>query len=570
MGRHALNAMLNELYIENFAIIDSLRVSFSDGMNVLSGETGAGKSIIVGAVSILLGDRASNDLIRSSADSALVEAQFDISTNAGARSILQELDIYKDGDLVITRILSRSGKNKILVNGRLVTASMLSSITETLVNICGQHEHQVLLQRDNHIDILDEFGELLQEREEYLRYFSEYRTMKDELESMKAAARDRSRREELIRFQLDEIEKTAPATSEDRDLAEEKSVLANSRKLRELAEEAYGSLYGNEGSALEKLDWIRSMVAEIKTLDPGLAVSKETMDSIYFSLEDTALNLRDYLGGITHDPRRLEEIDDRLELLGILKRKYGGSLEAVLEKQESLSRDLAAMEHLEETLDGLEAAIDEKKELLQGLALKLSDKRKKAARALERAVKAELRDLRMPNTTFAVDFGSDAGRDDALPPLHGKGLDQVEFYLSANRGERLKPLNRVASGGELSRIVLALKKVLVHNASAETVIFDEVDSGLGGAAAEMVGAKLRDISQRHQVVCITHLPQIASFASTHFLVTKGVSDDRTMALVQQLNEGERIEEVARMLGGVEMTDTTREHAREMMHRASRG
>lgn len=569
MGRNALNAMLNELYIENFAIIDSLRLSFSGGMNVLSGETGAGKSIIVGAVSFLLGDRASNDLIRSSADSAVVEAQFDISANGAARGVLEDLDMYEGGDLVIKRILSRSGRNRILVNGRLATVNMLTGITETLVNICGQHEHQVLLQRDNHIDILDEFGELLKEREEYLGHFSEYRTMEEGLDSMKAAARDRSQREELIRFQLDEIEKAAPVIGEDRDLADEKRVLANARKLRELAEEAYGSLYGNEGSALEELDRIRSMVAEIKTLDPGLAVSREAMDSLYFSLEDAALSLRDYLGDITHDPRRLEEIDDRLEVLGVLKRKYGGSLEAVLERKASLSGDLAAMENLDETMAGTAAAIAEKKVVLRRLARNLSDRRETAARALERAVKAELNDLRMPNTTFAVVFSEDTDREDGLPPLHGKGVDQVEFHLSANRGESLKPLSRVASGGELSRIVLALKKVLVHDGSAETVIFDEVDSGIGGAAAEMVGAKLRDISRRHQVVCITHLPQIASFATTHYLVTKGVAGDRTMAGVQRLSEGERIEEIARMLGGVELTDTTREHAREMMNRASR-
>jgi DNA repair protein RecN (Recombination protein N) len=561
--------MLNELYIENFAIIDSLHLSFPNGMTVLSGETGAGKSIIVGAVSILLGDRASSDLIRSSADSAVVEAQFDISANEAARNVLTELDMYDDDDLVIKRMLSRSGRNRILVNGRLATVSMLATITETLVNICGQHEHQVLLQRDSHIDILDEFGELMEERAEYSCHFNTYRSMEEELASMKAAARDRFQREELIRFQIDEIVTIAPVSGEDLQLADEKRILANARKLRELSEDAYGNLYGNEGSALEKLDRIRSMVAEIKALDPGLPLSKEILASIYFSLEDAALNLRNYLGGIIHDPRRLEEIDDRLELLGILKRKYGGSLEAALEKKESLSRELATMEHLEETIEAATTALGEKKEVLRGLARTLSDKRKKAARTLEQVVMTELKDLRMPGTIFAVVFSDDTGPEGDIPPLHGKGFDLVEFHLSANRGESLKPLHRVASGGELSRIVLALKKVLVHNASAETVIFDEVDSGIGGAAAEMVGAKLRDIARRHQVVCITHLPQIASFAETHFLVTKDVAKGRTMAGVRKISEGERVEEIARMLGGVELTDTTRKHAREMMHRASR-
>ncbi|MDD5475352.1 MAG: DNA repair protein RecN [Syntrophales bacterium] len=558
MGRHALSAMLNELYIENFAIIDSLRIQFSKGMNVLSGETGAGKSIIVGAVSMLLGDRASGDMIRSAADTAVVEAQFDLRDNHEARKILEELDMEEDGELVIKRVISRSGKNRILVNGRLATAGMLSSISETLVNICGQHEHQVLLKRDNHIDILDEFAGLTKKRDNYSQIYGEHLEIEGELEMTTLAAVERSRREELIRFQLDEIDKSGIRAGEDRELADEKRLIANAGKLRELAGNSYGSLYGSEGSILEELDRVRGMTKEIRSLDSGIPIDEGALDSIYFTLEDTALSLRDYLGGIYHDPGRLQEIDDRLELLGILKRKYGGSLESILEKKESLAEELESMEHIEEKIKGLKRTVDIKKSMLESMAADLSKQRKEAARALERAVKAELKDLRMPNTTFAIIFSENNAA------LHGKGFDHLEFYLSTNPGEPLKPLNRVASGGELSRIVLALKKVLVRDGSAETVIFDEVDSGIGGAAAEIVGAKLRDISQRHQVLCITHLPQIASFAGTHFLVAKDVADDRTMALVKTLNEGERVEEIARMLGGVEMTEKTREHAREML------
>ncbi|OPL16829.1 MAG: hypothetical protein AVO39_00720 [delta proteobacterium MLS_D] len=565
MGRKPVNAMLNELYIENFAIIDSLRISFSPGMNILSGETGAGKSIIVGAVSVLLGDRVSNDLIRSSAESAVVEARFDIAGNVTARKKLEELDLCEGDELLLARTISRTGRNRIYVNGRLATAGMLSSISESLVNICGQHEHQVLMQKENHIDVLDEFAGVLKEREDYDRRYQEYREITRKHEELKAAGRERRERRELLGFQLDEIEKSGVRAGEDEELAEEKRMLANAQKLRECAGESYDILYGGEGSLLERLGRVRTLIDEIRGLDQSFPVAETAADSLYFGLEDVALTLRDYLGNIVHDPARLEEIDNRLEFLGMLKRKYGGSLKAVLERQETVSRELEELEHVEENLEGMEHAVEEKRNELEKLAADLSARRRDAARALEKAVNNEMADLRMANTNFAVSFEDrQAENDSEAPALHQKGCDEVEFYFSANPGETLKPLNRVASGGELSRLVLALKKVLVHGSSAETVIFDEVDTGIGGAAAQVVGSKLRDISRRHQVVCITHLPQIASFGTIHFLVTKGVNDDRTSAGVRKLDDDDRIEEIARMLGGVKLTEKTREHAREML------
>ena len=558
MGRTSVSNMLNELYIENFAIIDSLRITFSPGMNILSGETGAGKSIIVGAVTILLGDRASNDLIRSSAESAVVEAQFDIGGNEETQAKLKEFDLYDGEELVITRTISRSGKNRISVNGRLATAAMLSSISESLVNICGQHAHQALVQKENHIDILDEFAGLGEEQSEYALLYGDYQALLRKREDLKRAGRDRESRGELLRFQLAEIEASDVKTGEDQALADEKRVLVNAEKLQRNAEDSYSLLYESEVSLLGELDRVRTMIGEIIHLDPSFSMDEGTMDGLYYGLEEAAFTLRDYLGEINHDPRRLEEIDDRIELLGTLKRKYGGSIEAVLERKDQVARELEEMDHLEESLDGLNQDIDRRKAELDELADNLSKKRKEAARLLEGAVKSELADLRMANATFAVHFA------DEIPTLHGKGFDEIEFYLSANRGEAPKPLSRVASGGELSRIVLALKKVLVHGGSAETVVFDEVDSGIGGAVAQVVGSKLKDIALRHQVICITHLPQIASFATTHFQVTKGVADDRTSAGVRTLDDDERIEEIARMLGGVDLTEKTREHAREMV------
>ncbi len=561
---------MNELYIENFAIIDSLRISFSPGLTVMSGETGAGKSIIVGAVNLLLGDRVSNDVVRSSAESAVVEAQFDIASNRDVKRRLEELDLYDGDELVIRRTISRSGRNRITVNGRLVTAAILASIGEFLVNICGQHAHQLLVRNENHIDILDEFAGLEEERGFYGARFAEYQSLLQKLEKLKAAGRDRAEREELFRFQMNEIEAANLNPGEDQDLADEKRILMNAEKLRNLARDSYETLYEGEDALLGGLDRVRAMIAEIKSLDTGLSIDEAFMDTLYFGLEDAALSLRDYLGGLNHDPRRLEEIDERLELIGTLKRKYGGSVKAVLERGKKIAEELESIDRLEGNLEALERDIAAMKAELESLADSLSRRRREAAMVLERAVMDELEDLRMPKASFEVRFIEGESEGGETMPLHGKGRDVVEFYLSANPGEGLKPLSKVASGGELSRIVLALKKVLVHDTTAETVIFDEVDSGIGGAAAEVVGSKLRDISSRHQVICITHHPQIASFGTTHYLVTKGVDGDRTSTGVSLLGDDERVEEIARMLGGVELTDKTLDHAREMLRMSQGG
>ncbi|MCK9274525.1 MAG: DNA repair protein RecN [Syntrophales bacterium] len=560
--------MLAELTIRNLAIIDALTIEFREGLTVISGETGAGKSIIIGALSMLLGDRVSNDMIRTSEESAVVEGRFEIEGNSEVEETLAEMGLDKAQDLVIRRIISRSGKNRVYINGSPATVQMLSAVGECLVNICGQHEHQTLLRTDRHIDILDEFGGLLNLRNEYLLEYRQFLEFVERREELLKANDERHDREKLLSFQLEEIEKSDVRKGEDEALKEEKKILASASKLREYGESSYADLYGNEGSILEKLDSIRERTGQIKAIDQGFSVTGQEMDAAFFALEDIAFALRDYVKNIPDDPSRLEQIDDRIELIGKLKRKYGSTIEEVLERKEAIKKELGEITRLEEEIECVEAIISEKKTRLLRTARHLSDMRKHYAHILEEKIEGEIHDLHMIHTVFRIMFAEASESEDSLV-LHENGLDRVEFYLSTNVGETLKPLQRIASGGELSRIVLAIKKVAATGGSAGTVVFDEVDSGIGGAAAERIGSKLKDVSLSHQVICITHLPQIACFGDAHYLVTKKVSDGRTHTRVLPLAEPERLEEIARMLGGIETTETTRRHAMEMLA-ASKG
>lgn len=561
--------MLTDLSIRNFAIIDELKISLPEGLTVLSGETGAGKSIIVGAISLLLGERATADLIRSSEDSATVEAVFDVRDRQDVKARLEALDLPIEEELVIRRIVSRSGRNRIYVNGGMTTLASLATLSELLINICGQHEHQVLLNADSHIDILDEFGGLLPSRSEYTRLYGDYQDLRTRLGELREIQKRRAEREDFLRFQLKEIDSAGVKAGEDEALSDEKRILAHAGRLLEIADVAHEVLYDRQGSVLAELGKIIDYVREIRSVDPEFRVSPEELDLISIQLEDTALALRDFVKKLPRDPARLDEIEERLELLNKLKRKYGGSLEALLRTRESVEEELRSLETVTGDIERLTDLVTVRESQLRELAAILSRDRAKSAAVLEKAVNAEIRSLKMERARFKVIINPFALGGGADGPFQSKGVDDVEFYLSTNVGEELKPLNRIASGGELSRIVLAMKKVLARTGSVATVIFDEVDSGIGGATAEVVGRKLKDVSRHHQVICITHLPQIACFADGHYLVSKGVSGARTKAYVRRLSDRERLDEIARMLGGVMVTDKTKEHAREMLRAAKK-
>ena len=555
--------MLTELSIRNFAIIDELKVSFADGLNVLTGETGAGKSIIIGAVSLLLGDRASSDMIRSFEDSAVVEALFDVGEKQGLRKRLREMGFHDGDELVLKRVVSRSGKNRVYINGQLATLGMLSDLSESLINICGQHEHQVILNAENHIDILDEFGGLLAFRSEYRELYDQYQSLNDKIRNLLTVKKNRGEREDLLRFQQNELDEAGICIGEDATLLEEKKVLSNVRKLMDFAERAHDALYGKTGSILEELRGAIANVREIRKIDQGLKLHEQDIDAVFYQIEEAALTLRDYKKNLSYDPARLEAIEDRLEFLGRLKRKYGRTIEDVVKKREEIGEELRKISSVDEEIEQLSQAIELQKSEMLAKAELLSRKRRNAAFTLKEAIEEEIHTLRMEKAVFDVVF-KNAVAGGGEVSMNPRGIDEVEFYLATNVGETLKPLNRIASGGELSRIMLAMKKVLAKTGSVGTIIFDEVDSGIGGATAEDVGRKLKDVSKHHQILCITHLPQIACFGDRHYRVVKAVSDERTVTSVDVLSREERLDEIARMLGGAELTKKTREHAREML------
>ncbi len=558
--------MLTELNIRNFAIIDELKVAFDGGLNVISGETGAGKSIIIGAVGLLLGDRANADMIRSFEDAAVVEALFNIREHEGLKKKVCEMG-YGDGqDLVVRRVVSRSGKHRVYINGALASLTSLAAIGESLINICGQHEHQMILDPENHTDILDEFGGLLALRSDYGESYDRYLALKEKLRGLQEVARKREEREDLLRFQITEISQADVRAGEDAALLEEKKVLANVQKLIDFAEGAYEILYGKSGSVLTDFRSATGAVKEIRKIDPALKLSDGEMDELYYRIEDAAFTLRDYAKRLSFDPARMEALEERLELLGRLKRKYGGTLDAVLRKQAEAEEELRNIASVEEEIGKLLTDIAAEQGRLTEAGEVLSARRREKAIMLQAAIEAEIGALRMENARFVVVF---LNRGEGERSLREKGMDELEFYLSTNVGEELKPLRGIASGGELSRIMLAVKKVLARTGSVGTIVFDEVDSGIGGATAEIVGRKLKEVARHHQVLCITHLPQIACYGDRHYRVVKRIVDERTNTSVTLLSEDERLEEIARMLGGVELTDKTRDHAREMLF-AARG
>ncbi|HQB29537.1 MAG TPA: DNA repair protein RecN [Syntrophales bacterium] len=556
--------MLKELNIRNLAVIDDLRVAFPEGLSIISGETGAGKSVIMEAVGLLQGDRASTDWIRSSEEAAVVEALFHVGDRPEILDRLEEMGFERSDEIIVKRILSRTGKNRAYVNDALSTLNALSVIGGALVNICSQHEHQNLLDAGRHLAMLDNYGGLGALKASYTALYDRDREIGERIAALEKRREERLRTEELLRFQQKEIADGKIQPGEDDALQEERTVLAHGRKLREMAEEAYAVLYSGEGDILEKLSTVMTRIRQIREIDRNAPLSPEQVEGAYYALQDAALLLRDYGKDILFDPARIEAIEERLEYLGRMKRKYGGTLSAVLKKKDDLEAELKGLLSAEEDL---EAARKERSSLsprLLDAAGELSERRKAAAKSLEKEIEDELRGLCMDNTRFRVVFHKAfAGRGDGLL-LSPEGADEAEFYLSPNAGEEPKPLNRIASGGELSRITLAIRKVLAETSEVRTIVFDEVDAGIGGAAAEAVGKKLRDAASHHQVLCITHLPQIACFGENHFLVEKTVSDGRTKTAMRRLSEKERLEEVARMLGGARISDKAREHASEML------
>ncbi len=554
--------MLLELRIKNFAIIDELNLSFTKGLNILTGETGAGKSIILNAVNVLLGDRVSEEWIRSSEEEAKVEALFDISKNSEIKERIKDKSFPIQEDLLlIQRILSRSGRGKVFINGNLATLGILSEIGEGLLSIYGQHEHQSLQRVETHLDILDEFGGLLDLREEFQKDYQEFISLSEEIERIRVEKEKRLKEKELMTFQSKEIEALSVQVGEEESLKEEKTILNHAKRLMDFVQASEEILYSEGGSVIERIQRVLRQGREMAMIDPSLSQPLKALESTLIQLEEIVIALKDYSRRIEINPARLEEIEGRLEELDRLKRKYGPTLKDVLSFKERIDRDLRSFSSDEERLTQLEERLKPFQQKISHLSNRLSEERKRVALELKKSIEKELSSLGMKKTTFEI-------RIDPLP-ISLKGADRVEFLISPNVGEEVKPLAKIASGGELSRMMLAMKKILAKVGGRQVLIFDEVDSGIGGAMAEVVGRKLKELSRHHQVICVTHLPQIASFADQHYSVKKEVRAGRTITLVDQLDQEAVVEEIARMLGGVKMTEKTRAHAREMIENARR-
>ncbi len=560
--------MLEHLAIRNFAIISGLEIRLQPGLNILSGETGAGKSIVVSAVNLILGGRASADLIRTGTDEARVEALFTLSGGTPVEGILAEAGIPFDGEVLITRTISREGRNAVRINGALATLQMLSQIAPYLISVSGQHEHQRLLRPENHLLLLDDFAGLSGERASLAEGVAAYNRTRARLKALDREIRTMEERRDLARFQMEEIQGARIEPGEDERLEEERGRLRHADALRSAVGGAYQGLYERDGSVLSEVVRFEQDLERAARIDPRIEPTRQILVSVRAELEEAALQLRDLRERIPMDPARLETVEDRIQLLNRLKRKYGPTLEAVLETGERVARQMDDLEDRRRQRESLEEQALSAEDDLLARAEALSRRRQEAARDLEQALERELSLLAMEGTRFEVRFDDRPreDRDAALERLGPEGVDRIELLLSSNVGEALRPLARIASGGELSRIMLALKTILAGNASVETVVFDEVDAGIGGGTAETVGEKLGRLAGYHQILCITHLPQIASKGEAHFQVRKGVRGQRTEASILELDADGRVQEIARLLGGRRASSKALAHAREMLER----
>ncbi|PZD93447.1 DNA repair protein RecN [Paenibacillus sambharensis] len=563
--------MLRELSIRNLAVIEQVSVSYHNGFHVLTGETGAGKSILIDALSLIIGGRGASDMVRYGCDKAEIEAMFDLHPGHRVWRVLNELGIGASSEemLIIRRELSAHGKSVSRINGQVVNLTMLKEVGDCLVNIHGQHEHQSLLRIDRHLEWLDLYaGDTLAEKKRgYQAAYHKLQQTRTKLRELEESSRHNMQMLDLYKFQIEEISSAGLVPGEDESLQEERRKLMHAERLMEHATEAYSLLYGTKG--LEALSKALSHLEDIRSYDPTvLEPLVEQLQSAYYQAEDVSFQLRDYRDQVEFNPERLAEIEDRLDLINGLKRKYGEQIPDILAYYDKISSDVDKLENRDEHLQRLREEEGRLYDRAMSLALSLSGLRHHAADKLASEIERELKQLQMERTTFKVKLdklqeGTDSFR------LTPHGVDEAVFMLSANPGEPLKPLSKIASGGEMSRIMLALKTIFAAIDEVPVLVFDEVDTGVSGRAAQAIAEKMSVLSDRCQIFSITHLPQVACMADHHYEIRKSIRNERTSTSVTELVGGKRIEELARMLGGVEVTDKTRLHAQEMLDLAGR-
>ncbi len=567
--------MLEFLKVKNIALIDEIEIEFGDGLNLLTGETGSGKSIIVDSLGTLTGDRISSDLIKSGQDSARIEGLFSVVLTSELRQNLSDFGIDYEGEktteIIVRRELSTSGKNRVFINGQLTTQAALKQIGPLLATIHGQGEHTALFDPSNHLELLDAFADSENEREMTAKAYRQWNSVRSELEELRSADSQKLQLLDVLRFQIDEIEKAALKQGEDDELAEEKLRLNNVEKLSALSGDAYALLYDDESSTAATLDRAAKKVEELAQYDSRFSEYLESVKSAAAVIQDLAVTARDFGSHLEFSPQRLEQIEERLAEISRLTRKYGGSIGSVIEH----------LKHCEAKLESIETSDLREKELIAESkklrnaylesSLRLSKTRVEAAARFEKKVEANLKAVALEKARFAVNFATPSKEqlaDENFGGFSARGIDTVEFLFSANPGEAPKPLARVASGGEASRLMLILKTTSGSVERTSTSVFDEIDAGIGGRVAEAVGAKLKTLAATQQVLCVTHQPQVASKADKHFVIEKTTGKDRTTISVRELGPDEKVEEIARMLAGEKITDAARENAREMIAAAA--
>lgn len=562
------------LRINDLAIIQSLELELDPGFTVLTGETGAGKSIILAAVDLLLGQRATAELIRQGSPEAVVEALFILPPQGEMAARLQEAgleDGLPEGELVLKRVVSRQGRNRVQVSGSLATLGQLALLGPELVSLSGQHANQILLKPEQHLLLLDAYAGLDQQRRALGRAVEGLLELDRAMEELSQALAQREARREWLELQIKELDEAQLDPDQEAQLKQECQRLANAEQIAGLAEQAHQGLYASEGSALETLGRVRGLLAELRRLDNGTGPLADRLEEAFFQMEDLAGELQGYAASLVFDPGRLDWVEGRLHQIQRITRKYGGTVAEALASLESARQELAGLEQGQDRLDQLRAERAQALELALELALKLSDQRRRAAPKLARAVEAELAELGMAGCQFQVNLAEPSPGLLQTPKgsLSRLGLEQAEFRIAPNPGEGLRRLARIASGGELSRVLLALKGLLAQQQGAPTLIFDEVDAGIGGSTGAVVGAKLAALSRRFQVLCITHLPQIAAWADHHLAVVKRTRQGRTATELNKLDKEGRLAELARMLGGAEGPQAAAGHAAQMLAAAAR-
>ncbi len=562
--------MLKKLYIKNYALIDEMTIDFGSGLNILTGETGAGKSIIIGALSLLLGEKVKSDVIRKGASMAVVEGVFDVPDSEKWNTIINNQFEMSDDELLLRREIHQSGRSRSFANDSPIPNSLLSTIGDLLVDLHGQHAHQTLLKVERHLDYLDNFGvdkNLLTQLKESVKKF---RSLNAELSNLKQKEKQLQEKQDLIEFQVEEIARANLRDGEEEELELEERILQNSEKLFEASNQINELLYEGEGSVSEKLSLAENTLAGLTGVDQVFEKWVKEAESARIIVEELVNNIQTYVSKVEFNPQRLEEIRERLGLFTRLKKKYGPTIKEVINFWEKAKRELSQIENIEDEITGLSTAMEQERKKLSQIAADVSAQRKHAASELEKRTVKALEELGLKNSLFRILLKQ---KDDPDGPVEidGKhyavstqGIDTAEFLVSLNPGEDPKPLAKVASGGEISRIMLSLKVVLAEADEIPILVFDEIDSGISGRIARVVGKNLKEVAKKRQVICITHLPQIASMGDFHFSVEKKIEANRTRTTVHPLNEEQKVIEIAKLIGGENVTESAMQSARELL------